>query len=192
MTRPRRVPDAATRRVRLLGYVLVLLGLLAGAASCADAGRSGPAASHGLVLRAAAPQSDVLDALRLDASPADRHQSDVPPGDALRAEAAPGNGLPAGAPSADPRTPHAPAPAAAPLPLDCSSVHAPGAPAGDCPAASEREPAAPLSGPGFCPAPGDGLSYVPCATAVAEHGVSPAPPSALGTPDLHELQVQRT
>jgi hypothetical protein len=217
MTRPRRVPDAAARRLRLLGYVLVLLGLLAGAASCADAGRSGTAGAHGLVLRADAPQTDVLathrpDALRGDgpragASPADRLSADAPPGRALpkvglRAGVPPGDSLPAdparavafqpGGPPSGALSAGIPSAGAAALPLDCTSVHAPGAPAGECPAASERAPAAPLSGPAFSPPPGAAPSYAPSAAAVADCGVIPAPPGALGTPDLHQLQVQRT
>ncbi|WP_326797204.1 hypothetical protein OG946_18720 [Streptomyces sp. NBC_01808] len=230
MTRPRRVPDAATRRLRLLGYVLVLLGLFAGAASCADAGRSDTAASHGLVLRAAAPQVDVLDVLRpdvppdadlrpdaapadglpADASPADGLRADasptaVSPADSLRADGLPGDaspvdGLPTAASPADPLPAGPPgevvpfdrSAAGAPLPEDCTAAHTPGGSAGDCPAASKRAAAPPLSGAGAWPPPGDGPPCAPSAAAIAECGVSPAPPGALGTPDLHRLQVQRT
>ncbi|MHA4814879.1 hypothetical protein ACXZ65_11045 [Streptomyces aculeolatus] len=187
MTRPRRVPDAAQRRLRLLGHVLVLLGLLAGAAACADAGRSGAAAGHGLVLRANAPQSDVLEAVL---------RPDGPGPDALRSDALRSDGLPADGPPAGSQA-YAPAgngaPAVAPRPASCAEAHTPGAPAEDCPAASERAPATPLSsGPGPCPPPGAGPPFAAGTGAPAEAGVTASPPGARGTPDLHELQVQRT
>ncbi|AUH41722.1 hypothetical protein [Streptomyces sp. CMB-StM0423] len=204
MTRPRRVPDAATRRLRLLGYVLVLLGLLAGAASCADAGRSDTAASHGLVLRAAVLQGDVLDVLRPDVPP-DAVRTAAAPADDRVAAATSSGGLPAAASpadasSADTLRADTPGevvlsdrpPAGAPLPQDCTAAHTPGGSAGDCPAASERAAAPPLPGAGAWPEPGDGPPCAPSAAAVAGCGVTPAPPGALRTPDLHQLQVQRT
>ncbi|MFF0726122.1 hypothetical protein [Streptomyces sp. NPDC004134] len=204
MTRPRRVPDAATRRLRLLGYVLVLLGLLAGTASCADAGRSGTTARHGLVLRAAVPQGDVLDALRPDvapdavrtaAAPADDRPVDAAPVDVVLADDSPAAGSAADGLPADPPGEAVlfdrPA-AAAPLPQDCTAAHTPGGSAGDCPAASERAAAPPLPGAGAWPAPGDGPPGASSAAALAGCGVTPAPPGALRTPDLHQLQVQRT
>lgn len=178
MTRPRRVPDAAQRRLRLLGCVLALVGLLAGAAACADAGSSGGAAGHGLVLRANAPQSDVLDGPWTGGLRPDGLQADAPP-------------------AADSRQAYAPAtaglPADAPRPVHCSEAHTPGAPSEDCPAASQRAPATPLSsGPGPCPPPGAGPPFAAGTGAPAAAGVTASPPGAADTPDLHELQVQRT
>lgn len=164
MTRSRRAPGDATR-ARLLGCVLALVGLLAGAAACADVGGGDAAAGHGLVLRADGPRTDVLDGLR-----AGGPQADAPPGDGLRA-------------GAD-----------APPPTDCSAAHTPGAPdtpAGDCPGSPERAPAVPLFGPGPCPAPA-GPAYAAAPAATADGGVGPPAPSAVGSPCLHELQVQRT
>jgi hypothetical protein len=161
MTRSRRAPGGATR-ARLLGCVLALVGLLAGAAACADVGRGDAAAGHGLVLRADGPRTDVLDGPR-----AGGPQADAPPDDGLRADA--------------------------PLLTDCSAAHLPDpdTPAGDCPASAERAPAAPLFGPGPAPAPG-GPAHAATSAATAVGGVGPPSPSAVGSPCLHELQVQRT
>ncbi|MFW6691890.1 hypothetical protein [Streptomyces sp. MAR4 CNX-425] len=186
MTRPRRGWGGATRarpRVRVLGCVLALVGLLAGAVACADGGGGGDAPGHALVLRADGPRADILDGL--DGLRAAGARSEARPaadaGDTGDAADAPDA---SGAPDSAPRS-------AVPLPVNCSTAHTPDAPVGDCPAASERATATPLFGPGPGPAPASPAHAAQPAGAV-DGGVGPPAPSAVGSPCLHELQVQRT